>query len=84
MFLSAQISIYPLRQTSLSPAIDRAIEIFKEYGLDVVPGAMSSVVSGDDEALFAALREVFRQTAEQGEMVMVVTLSNACPVSRQS
>ena len=80
MFLSAQTSIYPLRQPRLSPAIDRAIEIFRKRGLEAVPGPMSSVISGDDEALFAALKEVFRQIAQQSEMVMVVTLSNACPV----
>jgi hypothetical protein len=41
---------------------------------------MSTVISGEDEILFAALREVFLQTAAQGQLVMVVTFSNACPV----
>ncbi len=78
--VAAQVSIYPLRQPSLSPAIEAALETFRERGLEVVPGAMSSVVSGDDDALFAALRDVFRRSAELGEVVMVVTVSNACPV----
>ncbi len=82
MFLAAQVSIYPLRQPSLSPAIDKALDIFRGYGLDVTPGAMSSLVSGEDEALFSAIKEAFQQTAEEGEIVMTLTLSNACPVSR--
>ena len=82
MFLAAQVSIYPLRQPSLSPAIDRALGIFRSHGLKVTPGAMSSLVSGDDEALFTAIKEAFQQTSQEGEIVMTLTLSNACPVSR--
>jgi uncharacterized protein YqgV (UPF0045/DUF77 family) len=78
--IAAQVSIYPLRQPSLAPAIDTALQVFQEHGLDVQPGAMSSLVSGDDEAIFAGLREAFAHATEQGEVVMVVTLSNACPV----
>lgn len=77
---SAQVSLYPLRQPRLSPAIDAALDVFRRHGLEVTPGPMSSVVSGDDDALFAALKEAFLQASAQGEVVMVVTLSNACPV----
>ena len=80
MFLAAQVSMYPLRQPRLSPTIDEALGIFEQHDLEVTPGAMSSVVSGDDEALFAAIKEVFQQISEQGEVVMIITLSNACPV----
>jgi uncharacterized protein YqgV (UPF0045/DUF77 family) len=78
--ISAQVSLYPLRQASLSPAIDEALRIFRMHGLDVEPGAMSTMISGDDETIFAALEEAFRRVAEQGQVVMIVTFSNACPV----
>ncbi|MCR4406864.1 MAG: Ykof family thiamine-binding protein [Anaerolineae bacterium] len=78
--IAAQVSLYPLRQASLSPAIDQALRTFREHGLSVEPGAMSTLVAGDDTAVFAALQEAFRHAAEQGQVVMVVTLSNACPV----
>jgi len=84
MFLAAQVSIYPLRQSHLSPAIDEALGIFKQHNLEVTPGAMSSVVSGDDEALLTAIKEVFQQISEQGEVVMIITLSNACPIPSPS
>jgi uncharacterized protein YqgV (UPF0045/DUF77 family) len=73
------VSIYPLRQNRLSPAINRALDIFREHGLEVTAGNMSSLVSGPDEALFAALKDAFQQTASQGDIVMSLTLSNACP-----
>jgi uncharacterized protein YqgV (UPF0045/DUF77 family) len=78
--IAAQVSIYPLRQPALSPAIETALQVFQKRGLEVQPGAMSSLVTGDDEAVFAGLREAFARATEQGEVVMVVTVSNACPV----
>ncbi len=78
--IAAQVSLYPLRQASLSPAIGQALQIFREHGLGVEPGAMSTLITGNDATVFAALQEAFRRVAEQGQVVMVVTLSNACPV----
>ena len=79
MPVAVQVSLYPLRQTELSPAIDKALAIFWESGLEVTPGPMSTIIAGDDDAVFAALRDAFRSAAD-GEVVMVVTISNACPV----
>ena len=82
--IAAQVSLYPLQQASLSPAIDQALQIFREHGLDVELGAMSTLITGDDAAVFAALQKAFRHVAEQGQVVMVVTLSNACPVPERT
>jgi len=84
MGIAAQVSLYPLRQAALSPAIDEALRIFREHGLEVESGAMSSVVTGDDASVFAALQEAFRHVAEQGHVVMIATFSNACPVSSKA
>ena len=78
--IAAQVSLYPLRQESLSATIGGALRVFQEHGLHVEPGTMSSLISGDDAAVFAALQEAFCRSAEQGEVVMVTTFSNACPV----
>jgi uncharacterized protein YqgV (UPF0045/DUF77 family) len=80
MALTAQVSLYPLRQPHLSAAIHKALDVFRSQGLEVVPGTMSSLVTGEDEAVFAALKEAFQTMSQQGDVVMVVTLSNACPV----
>jgi uncharacterized protein YqgV (UPF0045/DUF77 family) len=82
--IAAQVSLYPLRQTSLSPAIEAALRIFRKHGLEVEPGAMSTIITGDDEAVFAALQEAFRSVAAQGQVVMIVTFSNACPAPSRS
>jgi uncharacterized protein YqgV (UPF0045/DUF77 family) len=78
--ISAQVSLYPLGQEVLSPAIDEALTIFKEHGLAVNPGPMSTLVIGDDESVFAALHAALRRASEEGRVVMVATFSNACPI----
>jgi uncharacterized protein YqgV (UPF0045/DUF77 family) len=80
MGVSVQVSLYPLGQASLSPVIVEALRIFREHGLEVEPGAMSSLITGEDNAIFSALQEAFRRAAEHGPVVMVATFSNACPV----
>ena len=78
--IAAQVSLYPLRQETLSPAIEEALDVFQAHGLHVEPGAMSSLITGDDAVLFAALQEAFVRVAGQGQVVMVATFSNACPL----
>lgn len=79
--ISAQVSLYPLRQAHLSPLIEQALRVFRAYGLAVKSGDMSTLVTGDDEAVFTSLKDVFAHAAQQGDVVMVVTLSNACPMT---
>ena len=78
--VSAQVSLYPLRETRLGPAIERFQRMLEEAGLAVHPGPMSTVVSGEAHAVFAALERAYAAAAETGGVVMCVTVSNACPV----
>jgi len=78
--LGAQVSLYPLGQADLAPAIEALFLVLEKYGLHYAVGNMSTQAWGDDETLFAALREGFLAAAEHGPAVMVITLSNACPV----
>jgi uncharacterized protein YqgV (UPF0045/DUF77 family) len=80
MVVSAQISLYPLRQDHLSPAIREMQDVLTAAGLDVVPGPMSTLVIGDGVAVFDALKESFLRAAATGHVVMTATVSNACPV----
>jgi uncharacterized protein YqgV (UPF0045/DUF77 family) len=79
--ISAQVSLYPLRQSELAPAIARAVQAFRARGLEVKPGAMSTLVTGEAEAVFDALEASFQSAADLGDVVMVVSLSNCCPAA---
>jgi uncharacterized protein YqgV (UPF0045/DUF77 family) len=76
---TAQVSLYPLRQESIGPPIREAVRVFRQCGLKARVGEMSTLVWGEEQAVFDALREGFRRAAECGDTVMVITLSNACP-----
>ncbi|HEX9725265.1 MAG TPA: YkoF family thiamine/hydroxymethylpyrimidine-binding protein [Vicinamibacteria bacterium] len=78
--ISAQISIYPLRQQSLTGPIEGLVSTLRSRGLQVQPGTMSTIVSGDVESLFDGLKQAFEQAAEHAHIVMVATFSNACPL----
>jgi SAM-dependent methyltransferase/uncharacterized protein YqgV (UPF0045/DUF77 family) len=77
--ITAQVSLYPLRQESIGPAIREAVRVFRQRGLNTCVGEMSTLVWGEEHAIFDALREVFHQAAERGDTVMTATFSNACP-----
>ncbi len=78
--LAAQVSLYPLGQADLSPAIDEVLRVFADHGLHAETGPMSTVLMGDDAVLFAALHEAAVGAARSEKMVMVITVSNACAV----
>ena len=77
--ITAQVSLYPLRQVSIEPAIREAVRVFRQHGLETRLGEMSTLVWGEERAVFAALEEAFHRAAERGDTVMTVTFSNACP-----
>jgi uncharacterized protein YqgV (UPF0045/DUF77 family) len=78
--ISAQVSIYPLRQERLSPAIQAVTTSLAGHGLQVQVGPMSTHVTGAAEMVFAALEEAFVRAAATGQVVMTITVSNACPL----
>ncbi len=77
--ISAQLSLYPLRQPSLSPTINEALQVLGDFGLRLIPGSMSTLILGKEVILWEALREVFSVASTHGEIVMIVSISNACP-----
>jgi uncharacterized protein YqgV (UPF0045/DUF77 family) len=79
MFVSAQVSLYPLGQSDLDPAIGAVWNALEAHGLGYQPGTMSTLVEGESDQIFAALHEAFAGAADLGGAVMVVTVSNACP-----
>jgi uncharacterized protein YqgV (UPF0045/DUF77 family) len=78
--VSAQISLYPLRQEKLGPAIEALRLALEREGLAPEVGPMSTVVTGETGSIFAALQRGFEAAAARGPVALVVTLSNACPV----
>ncbi|MBN1485720.1 MAG: thiamine-binding protein [Chloroflexia bacterium] len=83
MYVGTQVSLYPLGQQDLAPAIQDIWDALAEAGLEQQPGPMSTLVWGEDEAVLKALRQGFRRAAERGPAVVVITMTNACPLPEQ-
>jgi len=77
--ISAQLSLYPLRRVSIGPTIREAVRMLRQHDLELRMGPMSTLLCGEEQAIFAALQEAFHLSAESGDVVMLVTISNACP-----
>ena len=82
--VTAQLSLYPLGQADLAPAIEAALAALRAHGLPVQVGAMSTMTWGEDTVVFAALRDAFAAAATHGGAVLQVTVSNACPLPAPS
>lgn len=82
--ISAQVSLYPLGQADLAPAIQAVLDVLAAHRLPYKVGSMSTLTWGDDEAVFAALREAFAAATQFGPAVMVTTISNACPLPQET
>ncbi len=81
MISSAQVSVYPIRQERVGPAIETVRAAFEARGLKPEIGPMSTRTVGESDLLFAALAEAFAKAADLGEVVMTITVSNACPIA---
>ena len=77
--ISAQVSLYPIGQETWMPVIDGAIARFGEYNLTVTPSALNTLLSGEDDEVFRAIKEAFSQASASGPTIMVVTLANVLP-----
>jgi uncharacterized protein YqgV (UPF0045/DUF77 family) len=78
MAISAQVSLYPLGQADLLPAIEALWKALGAHGLALQPGPMSTLVEGEAHTVFKALADAFEAAAHYGATVMAVTVSNAC------
>jgi len=76
---ACQFSLYPLRQGDIDTPIQEAIEAAAAPGLAVQVGRLSTLMHGDEEEVFSALRAAFRAARAHGPAVMAVTLSTGLP-----
>ena len=77
--VNLQLSVYPLRQAHLRPGIEAALRAAAGEDVEYTAGRLSTVVRGDEPAVFAALLAAFRAAGSSGSTVMVATLANGAP-----
>lgn len=82
-FVSAQVSVYPLRRRSISDTLEGVLRAFRTRRVGVSPGSMSTVITGEEADVFDAVRSGFQAACAEGDVVMVITLSNSCPTGQR-
>ncbi len=80
MKIQAELSLYPLRIRSYEKTIEAFIEDLSQSGITVIPGAMSTMIAGEEDAVFQCISECYHRAACSGDVVLKATFSNACPV----
>lgn len=79
MNVQAEISIYPLRTSSLSEPIEEFCRILRDHDLEIKTTAMSTLIRGQSGDVFKACEKAFEQLTRKYEIVMHMKISNACP-----
>ena len=72
MKLSAELSVYPLREDFKVAVLGFIEELLKGQDIVSVTNSMSTQISGEDEAVFSAIQQALRVSYDQfGRQVLV-------------
>lgn len=82
MVVQAEVSLYPLKTEDLNEAIGVFVSGLQSKPIQVTPGTMSTLVTGEMRETLTAICEAFTETAENHQVVLVLKASNACPSGR--
>jgi len=79
MKVQAEVSLYPLRTPHLAEPIEQFVGQLRQEGLDLQLGPISTHITGNSDLLFATLSKAFKEIAKDYNVVLLLTVSNACP-----
>jgi len=79
MRIQAQVSIYPLRTEALAQPVEAFCRKLQHPGLTVTTQSMSTLIVGESDDVFEAVRQAFAALATEYDVVMDLKVSNACP-----
>jgi uncharacterized protein YqgV (UPF0045/DUF77 family) len=80
--VGCQFSVYPLLQKDIDGPVQAAIGAAGGEGCSVRVGNLSTLLSGSEDQVFAALRAAFRAAQRQGPAVMTATLAAGMPTDK--
>lgn len=75
--LCAEISLYPQKTNDASQVISTAIQKLNTQGIEYKVGSLSTHIHGTDDQVWAGIKTMFDTAKNNGEVSMVLTLSNA-------
>jgi len=75
--ICAEVSIYPLKTNNASNVITSSIDTLNSGNIDYKVGSISTHIHGSNTQVWDSIRNMFEQAQSQGEVSMVVTITNA-------
>jgi len=76
--VGAQISIYPLREKTITDTLNIFWEELGKRGIKYEINSFATILWAEEDELFKLLNDVYKIISSKN-IVMVITLSNACP-----
>jgi hypothetical protein len=77
--VGCQFSVYPLRQEDIDGPVQASVHAAVAGGCAVRVGNLSTLISGSEDQVFAALRAAFRAAQRHGPAVLTATLAAGMP-----
>jgi uncharacterized protein YqgV (UPF0045/DUF77 family) len=77
--ISAQISVYAL-DGDIRPAVHTYLDALDACGIERDTGTLSTVVWGEPDAVFAALKHAYEVVSAKHPVIVNTTLCNAAPM----
>ncbi|HOE95184.1 MAG TPA: YkoF family thiamine/hydroxymethylpyrimidine-binding protein [Candidatus Sumerlaeota bacterium] len=74
--IQAELSLYPLEQQDIAKPIYEFVEALERDELKVYIGTLSTVISGEMQRVFDAVRDAYARVARDGRCVLVVKYLN--------
>ncbi|EYE87963.1 hypothetical protein Q428_10340 [Fervidicella metallireducens AeB] len=75
--LCAEISLYPLGTNHANSIIKNSIRVLDTENVDYKVGSISTHLHGPDEDVWKSIEDMYRHAAKNGEVNMVITVTNA-------
>lgn len=75
--ITAEVAVYPLKTSDATGVINNSIDVLKGSTLEYDVNSMNTRIVGKEEDVFNGLMSMFRQAEKNGEISMVVTITNS-------
>lgn len=76
MRIQAEVSFYPLKAPDVTLEIAAFITALRTHDVEIELGALSTLVCGESDAVFDALKQAYHICAQSGTAAMVVKYVN--------
>lgn len=80
MRIQVELNFYPLGTDAVGERVRTFVDGLSVPGIAVYPGAMSTVIAGEEATVFQVLQHCFSTSAQAGPVVLCARFSNVCPV----